>query len=113
MIFQDILFSNHQRVIGIIKNDLLEIKEKFGDKRRTEIIEGALNVEDEDLIPVENIIVTLTTNGYIKRIPIDTYKTQNRGGKGIKGMGVNNDDLIEQFINLETHDHLMLFSNLG
>lgn len=109
---QDIL-SNHQRVIGIIKNDLLEIKEKFGDKRRTEIIEGALNVEDEDLIPVENIIVTLTTNGYIKRIPIDTYKTQNRGGKGIKGMGVNNDDLIEQFINLETHDHLMLFSNLG
>lgn len=66
---QDIL-SNHQRVIGIIKNDLLEIKEKFGDKRRTEIIEGALNVEDEDLIPVENIIVTLTTNGYIKRIPI-------------------------------------------
>lgn len=109
---KDIL-SNHSRVVEIIKNDLNEIKNKYGDKRRTEIIEGDLDIEDEDLIPVEDIVVTMTTNGYIKRIPVDTYKTQNRGGKGVKGMQVNEDDIIDQFLSLRTHDDLMLFSNKG
>ena len=109
---KDIL-SNHSRVIEIIKTDLIEVKEKFMDKRRSEIIEGDLDIEDEDLIPVEDIVVTMTTNGYIKRIPVDTYKTQNRGGKGIKGMAVNDNDIIDQFINMSTHDNLLMFTNLG
>lgn len=109
---KDILANEH-RVLSIVKDDLLATKEKYGDKRRSEIIEGGIDVEDEDLIPVENIIISMTTNGYIKRIPIDTYKTQNRGGKGIKGMTMNSDDVVEQLINMSTHDHLLLFSNLG
>lgn len=109
---KDIL-ANHSRVVEIIKNDLNEIKNKYGDKRRTEIIEGDLDIEDEDLIPVEDIVITMTTNGYIKRIPVDTYKTQNRGGKGVKGMQVNEDDIIDQFLSLRTHDDLLLFSNKG
>lgn len=109
---QDIL-ANHSRVIEIIKTDLLELKEKFKDKRRTEIIEGDVDIEDEDLIPVEDIVVTMTTNGYIKRIPVDTYKTQNRGGRGVKGMAVNDDDIIDQFLSLSTHDDLLLFTNKG
>lgn len=110
--YKDIL-SNHARVVEIIKTDLLEVKQKYGDKRRTEIIEGDIDIEDEDLIPVEDIVITMTTNGYIKRIPVDTYRTQNRGGKGIKGMAVNEDDIITQFLKLSTHDDLLLFSNKG
>ncbi len=110
--YQDIL-SNHSRVLEIIKSDLLEIKERFNDERRTEITEGDIDIEDEDLIPVEDIVITMTTNGYIKRITADTYKTQNRGGKGVKGMSVNDDDIIEQFLSLSTHDDLLLFTNFG
>lgn len=109
---RDIL-NHEERIIAIVKDDLLMIKEKYGDKRRTEIIDGGLDVEDEDLIPVEDVIISKTTNNYIKRIPIDTYKTQNRGGRGIKGMSVNNDDVIDEFISMSTHDHLLLFSNFG
>ena len=109
---KDIL-ANHNRVVEIIKNDLLELKEKYGDKRRTDIVEGALDIEDEDLIPVEDIVITMTTNGYIKRIPVDTYKTQNRGGKGIKGMSVNEDDIIDQFLTMSTHEDLLMFTNKG
>ena len=85
---KDIL-ANHSRVLEIIKNELLIIKEKYGDERRTQIIDGDIDVEDEDLIPEDKIMISLSTNGYIKRIPIDTYKTQNRGGRGIKGMSLN------------------------
>lgn len=109
---KDIL-ANHSRVVEIIKNDLLEIKERFNDKRRSEIIDGDVDIEDEDLIPVEEIVITMTTNGYIKRIPVDTYKIQNRGGKGVKGMAVNEDDIIDQFLGMSTHDDLLLFTNLG
>ncbi|MDY6062297.1 MAG: DNA gyrase subunit A [Erysipelotrichaceae bacterium] len=109
---RDIL-NHEERIIAIVKDDLLMVKEKYGDKRRTEIIDGGLDVEDEDLIPVEDVIISKTTNNYIKRIPIDTYKTQNRGGRGIKGMSVNNDDVIDEFISMSTHDHLLLFSNFG
>ena len=109
---KDIL-ANHSRVVQIIKDELTAIKDKYGDKRRTEIIEGEVDVEDEDLISVDDIIVSLTTNGYIKRLPVSTYKTQNRGGRGIKGMTLNEDDVVDQNITMSTHDHLLLFTDKG
>ena len=109
---KDIL-ANEQRVLEIIQTELLELKDKFGDKRRTEIIQGTFDLEDEDLIPEEDIIISLTTNGYVKRMPVDTYKTQNRGGRGIKGMSTNEDDIVDSMINMSTHDDLLFFTNLG
>ena len=109
---KDIL-ANHSRVLQIIKDELNIIKDRYNDPRRTEIIEGEVDVEDEDLISVENIIVSLSSNGYIKRLPVSTYKIQNRGGRGIKGMTLNEDDVIEQNITMSTHDHLLLFTNKG
>ncbi len=109
---RDIL-SNHSRVLEIIKNELLVVKEKFGDERKTEISNQEIDIDDEDLIPVEEIVVSMTSTGYIKRIPIDTYKTQNRGGRGVKGMSVNEDDVVDLLITMSTHDHLLMFTNLG
>ena len=110
--FQDIL-SNHARVLQIIRDELSEVKAKFNDPRRSEIIDAIADVEDEDLIPVENIIITLSSNGYIKRLTADTYHVQNRGGKGIKGMELHKDDIIDQFISMSTHDHLLVFTDKG
>ena len=110
--FKDIL-ANHSRVLDIIKTDLLEIKERFGDERRTEIVEAGFDVEDEDLIPEENVIITITTNGYIKRNTTDTYRTQNRGGKGVKGISMHDDDIVSQVVTMSTHNHLLLFTNFG
>ncbi len=111
--YRDIL-NRHERVVEIIKNELDEIKDKYGDDRLTEITESNdSDLEDEDLIPVEDVVISITTNGYIKRMTVDTFKTQNRGGKGIKGMGLNSDDMIDQMINMSTHDDLLLFSNYG
>lgn len=109
---KDIL-ANHFRVVTIIKDELSAVKQRYSDKRRTEIIEAAIDMQDEDLIPQEEIFVSMTANGYIKRIPTDTYRLQNRGGKGVKGMTVNSDDVIDLFIKMSTHDHLMLFTNFG
>ncbi len=109
---RDIL-SNHARVLQIIENELKEVQSRFGDERRSEIMEGDFNMEDEDLIPEEDVVITMTTNGYIKRMPVDTYRTQNRGGRGVKGMGVNEDDIVETLVTMSTHDYLMLFTNLG
>lgn len=109
---KDIL-ANRERILEIIETELLQIKEKFADKRRTEIIQGTFDLEDEDLIPVEDVIISLTTNGYIKRTPVDTYKTQNRGGRGIKGMSTNEDDIVDSLINMSTHDDLLFFTNFG
>lgn len=109
---KDIL-ENKERLLQIIQDELLEIKEKYGDERRTEIIQGTFDLEDEDLIPVEDVIISLTTNGYVKRMPVDTYKSQNRGGRGIKGMSTNNDDIVSSLINMSTHDDLLFFTNLG
>ena len=109
---KDIL-ANHSRVLEIIKNELLIIKEKYGDERRTQIIDGDIDVEDEDLIPEDKIMISLSTNGYIKRIPIDTYKTQNRGGRGIKGMSLNVEDKIDQTVTMSTHDFLLIFTDKG
>ena len=109
---KDIL-ENRERILSIIEEELLQIKDKFADKRRTEIIQGTFDLEDEDLIPVEDVIISLTTNGYVKRTPVDTYKTQNRGGRGIKGMGTNEDDIVDSLINMSTHDDLLFFTNFG
>jgi DNA gyrase subunit A len=110
--YREILGSDI-RVIDIIKEQLLEIKRRFSDYRRTEIIDSALDMQDEDLIPVEDVVIALTTNGYIKRTNLDTYHLQNRGGKGVKGMTTHTDDVVDQFNFMSTHDYLMLFTNLG
>ena len=109
---KDIL-ENEQRVLEIVEKELLQIKDKYNDPRRTEIIQGTFDLEDEDLIPVEDVIISLTTNGYVKRMPVDTYKTQNRGGRGIKGMTTNEDDIVDSLINMSTHDDLLFFTNFG
>lgn len=109
---KDIL-ANHDRVLKIIEDELTEVKNRFGDERRTEISEADFTMEDEDLIPEEDVVITMTTNGYIKRLPVDTYRTQNRGGRGVKGMAVNEDDIVEMLTTMSTHDYLLLFTNLG
>lgn len=109
---RDIL-NNHSRVIEIIRTELSDVRDKYGDARRTEISDSDFDMQDEDLIPVEDVIITMTTNGYIKRIPTDTYRTQNRGGKGVKGMAINEDDVVDFLLTMSTHDQLMLFTNLG
>ena len=111
--FKAILASN-ERVLGIIKQELLEIKNKYGDERRTDIDMTAIDyIEDESLIPVENIVVALTNKGYVKRMKTDTYKTQHRGGVGIKGITTNEEDFAEKLINAKTHDYIMFFTNRG
>ena len=111
--YKDIL-AHDERIHQIIYDELLEIQRKFGDKRRTELQVGDItNIEDEDLIEEEDIIVTLTHNGYIKCLPVDEFKSQHRGGRGVKGMGVHKDDFIEQLISSSTHDLLLFFTNSG
>ena len=111
--YQDIL-AHEERINQIIYDELLEIQRKFGDPRRTELQVGDItNLEDEDLIEEEDIVVTLTHNGYIKRLPVDEFKSQNRGGRGVKGMGVHKDDFIEHLISSSTHDVLLFFTNSG
>ena len=108
------ILASEEKVLAIVKQELLEIKEKYGDERRTNIDMTAVDyIEDESLIPVENIVVTLTNKGYIKRMASETYKTQNRGGVGIKGMSTNEDDFVEKIISMTTHDYLMFFTNKG
>ena len=110
--YRDIL-NRHERVLSIIKDELAEMKAKYNDKRRTEIVEAESDINDADLIPVEDVMIAITTNGYIKRTTIDTYRTQNRGGKGVKGMTLNSDDIIDQVLTMSSHDDLLLFTNLG
>ncbi|MBP5678483.1 MAG: DNA gyrase subunit A, partial [Bacilli bacterium] len=108
------ILASDQKVLEVIKNELLEIKQKYGDERRTHIDMTAVEyIEDESLIPEEDIIINLTKNGYIKRLRTDTYKTQNRGGVGIKGMSTNEEDFVEKILSMSTHDYLLFFSNRG
>lgn len=109
---KDIL-ANHDRLLTIIKDELIEIKTKFDDDRRSEIVEADIDMLDEDLIPVEDIVVTMTMNGYIKRTTVDSFNTQNRGGKGVRGISTYDEDTVDQFIAMSTHDYLLLFTNLG
>ena len=108
------ILGSDEKILEVIKNELLEIKQKYGDERRTNIDMTAIEyIEDESLIPEEDIIINLTNNGYIKRLRADTYKTQNRGGVGIKGMSTNEEDFVEKILSMNTHDHLLFFSNKG
>ena len=108
------ILSSDEKVLGVIKEELLEIKDRYGDERRTFIDMTAIEyIDDESLIPNDDIIVTLTNKGYIKRLNNDTYRTQNRGGVGIKGMSTNEEDFVEHMLNLDSHDYLLFFSNKG
>ena len=110
---KDILASE-QRILNIIKEEMTEIKDKYADERRTTIDMTAIDyIEDESLIPVEDILITLTNKGYIKRVTSDTYKTQNRGGVGIKGMSTNEEDFAEHMLNMTSHDYVLFFTNKG
>lgn len=111
--YREILGSDDM-IYGIIREELLEIKEKYADERRTNIDMTAIDyIEDESLIPNDDVIVSMTKNGYIKRLVSDTYRSQNRGGVGIKGMATNDEDIVEKLINCESHDYLLFFSNRG
>ena len=108
------ILASDEKVLAIIREELLEIKNKYADERRTTIDMSAIEyIEDESLIPVENIMIALTHNGYIKRTTSDTFKLQNRGGVGIKGMNTNEEDFVEHLLNLSTHDFILFFTNKG
>jgi len=108
------ILASEQKVLDIIKNEMLEIKNKYGDERRTTIDMTAIEyIEDESLIPEEDSMVVITKKGYIKRTTNDTFKVQNRGGVGIKGLTTNDEDSVENLINLSTHDYIMFFTNKG
>ncbi|MFD2616588.1 DNA gyrase subunit A [Terrilactibacillus laevilacticus] len=107
------ILADEEKVLEIIRDELTEIKEKFNDARRTEITIGSDMFEDEDLIPQEEIIVTVTHNGYVKRMPVDTYKIQHRGGRGIQAMGTNENDFVEHMFSTNTHHYVLFFTNKG
>ena len=107
------ILADKNEIYKVIKAEMLEIKERYSDKRRSEILGGEFNIDDEDLIPQENIIITLTVNGYIKRVPEDTYRTQKRGGKGMKGMSTNDDDVVDKIVMANTHEDVLFFTNYG
>ncbi|QHA90009.1 DNA gyrase subunit A [Bacillus sp. N1-1] len=107
------ILADEEKVLEIIREELAEVKERFADKRRTEITVGFDMIEDEDLIPKQNIVITLTHKGYIKRLPIDTYRSQKRGGRGIQGMGTNDGDFVEHLFTTLTHNTILFFTNKG
>ena len=108
------IVASEAKILEVIKKEMLEIKDKYADDRRTHIDMTAIDyIEDESLIPVENIVLTLTHKGYIKRLPVDTYKIQNRGGVGVKGMATNEEDFVEHVINATSHDYILFFTSKG
>ena len=108
------ILASEEKILQIIKDEMLEIKNKYADERRTNIDMTAIEyIEDESLIPVDDIIVTLTNRGYIKRVKSDVYRAQNRGGVGIKGMSTNEEDFAQHLVNMKTHDYILFFSNYG
>lgn len=108
------ILANEEKILEIIRQELLEVKDRFNDKRRTEIVTSGIEmIEDEDLIPRENVVITLTHNGYIKRLPVSTYRSQKRGGRGVQGMNTNEDDFVEHLITTSTHDTILFFTNKG
>ena len=107
------LLSDKQNILNEIKKELIEIKKKFGDERRTEILEGEIDFEIEDLIPIQEVVITITDSGYIKRIPIEAYRTQHRGGKGLIGMRTKEEDIVVDSFITSTHDYIMFFTNHG
>ena len=108
------ILASDELVLAIIREELLEIKRKYADERRTDIDMTAIEyIEDESLIPEENIMIALTSKGYIKRMSVDAFKSQNRGGVGVKGMNTNEEDFVSHLLNLSTHDYILFFTNKG
>ncbi len=108
------ILGSSVEILGVIKKEILELKEKFGDSRKTQIIdETPVDFQVEDLLPHEDMVVTVSHSGYIKRIPLDTYRSQRRGGKGVQGMGLKTEDFIEHMFVADTHDYLMIFTGTG
>ena len=107
------LLADSAKIMGVVKEELLVIKEKFADPRRTEIAQSEEDISIEDLIANEDIVVTITHNGYIKRLPVTTYKSQRRGGKGITGINTKEEDFVEHLFITSTHDHVLFFTNQG
>ncbi|GBG97187.1 DNA gyrase subunit A [Lactococcus termiticola] len=108
------ILAKPERVKAIIREELEEVKRKFADKRRTELLVGeVLNLEDEDLIEEEDVLITLSNKGYIKRLPNDEFRAQKRGGRGVQGMGMTDDDFVQHLVSSSTHDHLLFFTNQG
>lgn len=108
------VLADEEKVLEIIREELLEIKDRYNDERRTEILLGGFEaIEDEDLIPRENVVITITHHGYVKRLPVSTYRAQRRGGRGVQGMGTNEDDFVEHLITTSTHDTILFFTNKG
>src|SRR5690606_35721823 len=107
------ILADEQLILGIISDELREIKEKYADERRSEITIGEESIEDEDLIPREDVIITITHTGYIKRLPVTTYRSQKRGGRGVVGMDTKVHDFVEHLFVTNTHHYLMFFTNKG
>ena len=108
-----VILSDRKNELKVVIDELEEIKNKFGDERRTYISNEISNIDDEDLIPEEEIIITLTKNGYIKRVATDTFRTQNRGGRGVKGMQTHEDDVVDILVHAKTHTDLLFFTSYG
>ena len=107
------ILASKDRVLGILKTEFLEVKEKFGDDRRTTVELQAYDMEVEDLIPEENVVVTITNTGYIKRVPATVYRTQRRGGKGVTGMETKEEDFVVNLFTASSHDYILFFSSKG
>src|SRR5947208_15850136 len=107
------ILASKDRVLGILKTEFLEVKEKFGDDRRTTVELQAYDMEVEDLIPEENVVVTITNTGYIKRVPATVYRTQRRGGKGVTGMATKKEDFVVNLFTASSHDYILFFSSKG
>ncbi|HIH86677.1 MAG TPA: DNA gyrase subunit A [Methanosarcinales archaeon] len=107
------LLADRNKILNIIKEELTSIRDKYGDARRTQIVEGGVDLEDEDLIPVEDVVVTISNSGYIKRMPVDTYRQQRRGGRGVIGMDTKEADFVEDLFLASTHDYILFFTDTG
>lgn len=107
------ILSSRENELAVIKQELLEIKEKYGDERRTEITNSEASIDDEDLIPQEDIVITLSRGGYVKRLSSDSFRAQNRGGRGVRGASLNENDIVELMVYTKTHTDLLFFTDLG
>ncbi|GEL07550.1 DNA gyrase subunit A [Salisediminibacterium halotolerans] len=107
------ILADEERILEIIRNELTELRDKYGDDRRTTITFGEDSMEDEDLIPRQNVVITVSHQGYIKRLPVSTYRSQKRGGRGVQGMGTYDDDFVRHLFVTNSHNHLLFFTNKG
>ena len=110
--YEDLL-AHEEKILGVIKEEMREIEKKYADKRRTEIAAAEKDLDVEDLIADEDMVVTITHTGYVKRIPVATYRSQKRGGKGVSGVNLKEDDVIAEMFIASTHEYVLFFSNRG